>query len=343
MLSNPGMLTNPYGHPELSGTIKSSPMDFEVSEQLGFEPGGAGEHLFLYVQKTNLTTHEMIEQLAGRLAMKPRDIGYSGLKDKHAITRQWLSLHLPGAKQKPKIEDHESYQVLRAEWHDKKLRVGVHRSNEFNVIIRDVKGQSESLNQKIVQIRDSGFVNYFGQQRFGQQQDNVEQAIRVLNNRHKLKRLSRNKKSLYISALRSELFNQIMARRIQQGIWQQPIDGDAYMLAGTQSVFTEDLSEEIIKRYHEKDIHCGISLYGIGMSRLQGEAERLEQEVIHSQEQIKHTLEDLDIKRSLRSNRALVDNFYVSHEAAENIIRVQVTLGKGSYLTTLLNHFIHVS
>jgi len=336
-------LVYPYGEPGLSGTIKSMPEDFKVSENLGFEPSGEGEHLFLYVQKTSLTTHQLVEQLAKATGLKPRDIGYSGLKDKQAVTRQWISLHMPGAKHKPEIADSENYQILDAQWHDKKLRIGVHRSNTFDIITRDIKGQSDDLVENIDQIRQSGFANYFGEQRFGYKQDNVEQALRVLNNRHKFKRLSRNKKSLYISALRSELYNQILSKRIQKGIWLSPVEGDIFMLAGTQSIFQEPLAENIIQRYEDGDLHCAISLYGSGDSKLSDQAQLLEKEIIDSQVEISSTLLKVSVKRSLRANRALVDELKVSEEPENKTLRVQVTLEKGSYLTTLLNHFVTIN
>ena len=92
----PGKTLYPYGKPVISGLLKSAPEDFKVTENLGFEPRGEGEHLFLWIEKSMLTTHDLIERVASDFLVKARDIGYSGLKDKNAVTRQWLSLYLPG-------------------------------------------------------------------------------------------------------------------------------------------------------------------------------------------------------------------------------------------------------
>ncbi len=330
----------PYGEIHLTGVIKSSAADFQVTEKLGFKPSGEGEHLFLYVEKNNLTTHQLIEQVARVTGLNCKNIGYAGLKDKHAITRQWISLHLPGAKCKPEIPDTENYQVLESAWHDKKLRVGIHRSNSFDVVVREITGQSDDFETRIEKLSKHGFANYFGQQRFGQKQDNVEQALRVLNNRHKAKRLNRNKKSLYLSALRSELFNRILASRIGQGIWQQPVEGDVFMLAGSQSVFSESLNHEILKRYSDKDIHSAISLFGTGESRLSARALDIEQQVIKQNPEIADTLIRNKIKRSFRANRALVSALQADFNAERTELRIRVELEKGFYLTTLLNHLL---
>ena len=95
---NPDDLPYPYGNAAISGVVKASPDDFRVDEELGFEPGGEGEHLLLRVEKRGLSTPELVSRLASDYGLHPRHIGYSGLKDKQALTTQWLSLHLPGRK-----------------------------------------------------------------------------------------------------------------------------------------------------------------------------------------------------------------------------------------------------
>lgn len=333
-------LTYPYGEPKLTGIIKAQAQDFRVFEELGFTPSGQGEHLFIQVQKTDLTTFNLIELIAADVGIHPRYIGYSGLKDKLAVTRQWLSLHLPGMKTLPSFSEHGQYQVLDAQWHDKKLRVGTHRTNRFEIMIRNLTGQSDDFAKKVAQIQQFGFANYFGQQRFGQRQDNVSQALRILNNRHKAKRLSRTKKSLYISALRSELFNQVLAARIKQGIWKAPLDGDVFMLAGTRSVFQESLNEALLQRYREMDIHCGLSLVGIGESQVKGRAREIEDSVHKENDEIVFTLHNQGSKQDMRAHRSAAQLLQFSIEADPNTLQLSVQLARGCYLTTLLDHFI---
>ena len=143
-------LVYPYGKAGLRGTIKQQPEDFRVTEQLGFPLTDEGEHLYLFVQKQGLTTHQLIESISRVAGIQPRHIGYAGLKDKQAVTRQWLSLHLPGVRHAPDIPDTESYQVLQAQWHDRKLRVGAHRCNLFDIVVRDVSGDMSSLQTTVM-------------------------------------------------------------------------------------------------------------------------------------------------------------------------------------------------
>lgn len=342
MNSEIATLLYPYGIAQCSGQIKQQVEDFKVVEQLGFTPSGSGEHLFLFIQKSNLTTHQLIEKIAQETGVPARQIGYSGLKDKQAVTQQWISVQLPGCKQIPAITQTEQLQILQTQWNDKKLRIGTHKSNRFDIVIRNITGQCDNLDAVLNQIKSFGFANYFGEQRFGKQQDNVDQALKVLNNRHKNKRLSRTKKSLYLSSLRSELFNQILTKRIQQDIWLQPVDGDAYMLAGSQSVFTEALTDEILQRYKEFDVHCGVTLFGTGENRLCDEALAIENEVIPSNPDIRDTLLDNKIKRSFRANRAIAKNLKVQYLPDQAEIHVQVELDKGVYLTTLLSHLVNI-
>ena len=335
-------LVYPYAEPVISGLIKSRPEDFKVTEQLGFEPSGHGEHLFIYVQKSALTTRQLIEQIARDIGLHPRAIGYSGLKDKQAVTCQWLSLHLPGCRQAPVFAENQHYQVLTTAWHDKKLRIGVHRCNHFELTVRHLEGQVDRLPELIEQIRMHGFANYFGVQRFGRQGDNVQQAVRALANRHKRKRLNRAKKSLYVSALRSELFNQILSRRIRQHIWQRPLNGDAFMLDGSQSLFNAEIDADIMRRYHQLDIHTAISLYGLGESRISAHAGEIEDQVIKAHPQIAQLLEALEIQRGYRANRAIAGDLQFTVERDQGLLKLRVVLAKGSYMTSLLNHFIDI-
>jgi len=342
-MSAPSKLVYPAGSSAFSGSIKRLPEDFKVAEQLGFEPCGQGEHLFLYVQKRGLTTPQLIERIARQLDVRPRLMGYSGLKDKHAVTQQWISVQLPGCREIPVLEQSDDFQILQANWHDKKLRVGSHRSNRFDIVVRDVEADQAVLAQQQQRIASYGFANYFGQQRFGSAQDNVDQALRILNNRHKSKRLSRNRKSLYLSALRSELFNAILSQRIGQGIWQQPLEGDVFMLAGSQSVFSEALDDVLQQRYRQFDIHSAISLFGEGESRLSGTALAIEQQVLAAHDDIVQTLLANRIKRAFRANRAIAHDLKFDFKPEESTIQLQVELDKGVYLTTLLSHFLNIS
>lgn len=333
-------LAYPYGTAQVSGTIKAQAADFKVVENLGFEPSGEGEHLFLLIEKTGLSTHELIDALALDFKLKPRDIGYSGLKDKLAVTQQWLSLHMPGQMHQFEMPEINGYTVLQQGWHHRKLKPGTHRTNSFEVIIRNLEGFTEEAAQQIDSIKSWGMANYFGQQRFGEQQDNVSRAIQVFGNQRKTRKLSRNKRSLYISALRSHLFNKVLSNRIELEQWIEPIDGDVFMLAGSHSIFHENLNDEILNRYQCFDISSTASLYGEGDSKLQGEALDIEKQVYAENPAIVDCLLAQKAKLQMRPTRVAVDDLSVEYQEKEKTLLIKATLPSGSYFTTLLNHFV---
>ncbi|TNF87104.1 MAG: tRNA pseudouridine(13) synthase TruD [Gammaproteobacteria bacterium] len=335
----PENLAYPYGVPVISGLIKSRPEDFEVIEHLDFEPSEQGEHLFLLVEKTGLTTPQLIEIIARQHALHPRQIGYSGLKDRNALTRQWLSLHLPGRELPEKPRDGEGYRVLRAHRHYSKLRHGTHKSNFFRVTLRQVAGLEEVTREQLQALATRGMANYFGPQRFGREQDNVEQALKQLGNA----RLKRSRRGILLSSLRSYLFNQVLSRRISLGHWDQPLDGDVFMLRGSHSIFSEPLDQSLRQRFSMMDIASTASLYGSGESRLSGEALQIEQRILAEHEEVTACLDRQAVRRQMRALRVALDTFDYEHDPVAKTMRLQVSLPAGSYLTSLLAHFIAVS
>ncbi len=334
-------LRYPYGRPLTGGLLKIRPEDFRVDEHLGFIPSGDGEHLFLHIEKTNLTTFDLVDRVARDFDLKQRDIGYSGLKDKQAVTRQWLSLQLPGQMRDFQMPSMNGYQVLDQGWHHRKLKPGTHCANTFEVVIRDISDFNELSLQQIELIKREGMANYFGQQRFGEQADNVSRALRVFTNPRKTRKLSRSKKSLYISALRSYLFNQILSRRIENDLWSEPVPGDIFMLAGSRSIFTAAIDEEVYRRYQEFDISSTASLVGEGNNQLSGQAKEIEDTVCADNTDIIECLHRLKAKQQMRSLRVKVEGFDVRHKRQEQILMIQARLPRGCYFTTLLNHFIN--
>ncbi|MCP4494234.1 MAG: tRNA pseudouridine(13) synthase TruD [Gammaproteobacteria bacterium] len=334
------VLVYPYGAAQLGARFKSTANDFRVVENLGFSPSGEGEHLLVLVEKTGLTTLELVEMLARDYGIKPRDIGFSGLKDKQAVTRQWLSLHLPGQMHRFKLPAATDYSILEHGWHQRKLKRGSHRSNSFEVILRDLGAFTEITQGQIEAIKSTGMANYFGQQRFGGQADNLSRALQVFANPRKTRKLSRNKRGLYISALRSHLFNQVLSNRIEAEIWRQPIAGDVFMLAGTQSIFCEALSEEIITRHQNFDISSTASLFGLGASRLEGRAREIEGKVFADHAEIIDCLLGLKASLQMRALRVAVKDLELEHNQQDNTLLIKATLARGSYFTTLLNHFV---
>ena len=193
------------------GRIRSENTDFQVDEILGFDPKGEGEHLYLHIRKTGQNTVWVKEQLARKLGVKPQDIGHSGLKDRHAVTTQWLSIYKPGIDPDLSDLDIDGVEILQNLRHTNKLRPGMHQYNRFRILVSEISdaGDMESL---LEQIRSHGFPNYFGEQRFGHDGNNLAIGWSLLQKR---KLRQHKKKSIYLSALRSFVFNQVLTVRIE--------------------------------------------------------------------------------------------------------------------------------
>ncbi len=332
-------LVYPYGVAHVTGLIKSCPEDFRVVEELGFEPSDEGEHLFLLVQKSALTTPELVDRIARDYSIHPRQIGYSGMKDKNALTTQWLSLHLPGQSAAASPAGGDGYRVLRALRNRSKLRRGTHKFNFFSICVRAVDALPGASLAQLDDLARQGIANYFGAQRFGRRQDNVTRALAQLDQPG----LKRARKSILLSSLRSYLFNQVLARRIARGYWTQPLDGDVFMLRGSHSIFSASLDAALSERFAEMDISSTASLYGNGESRLSGAALQLEQQVFDENGEITNCLDRQGVSRQMRSLRVVVEDFAYEYDAGERCLRLELRLPAGSYLTSLLDHFIRVS
>lgn len=322
-------------------TIKLSPSDFQVSEILGFELSGEGEHLWLEIEKTGWNTADVARHLQKLLEVDHRDISWSGLKDKHAQTRQWFSVHLPGREVELESLEAEGLQLLKQQRHNKKLRNGSHRANHFKVCLRasdDV--WSGSIEQAIKNLKTQGFANYFGTQRFGYN-DNLHQAEKALLSARRGKRLSHHRRGLYLSAVRSALFNEVLTQRLGDGLWQELIEGDVLMLDGSHSVFVaEHVEPELLVRLQQQDLHISAPLFGDGESMAQAEALAREQAVWKDNQHWLPVFERFRLKPGRRAMRARVFDLQYSIEG--NNLWVEVTLPAGSYCTVLLQHLARI-
>ncbi len=236
-------LTWLHGKPEGTGLIKASPEDFLVTEDLGFGPDGDGEHLLLRILKKGCNTRFVADALAKFLKVHAREVSFAGQKDKHAVTEQWFCVRLPG-KEMPDMSAFslEGCEVLEYARHRRKLRLGALRGNNFTLVLREVSNRAE-LEQRLNALLKDGVPNYFGSQRFGIGGNNLHQARRWAQNNSPLR--DRNKRSFYLSAARSALFNQIVSLRLKKPDFNQVVDGDALQLAGRGSWFVatnEELS-----------------------------------------------------------------------------------------------------
>ncbi|MDO6461437.1 tRNA pseudouridine(13) synthase TruD [Granulosicoccaceae sp. 1_MG-2023] len=312
---------------------RAAAADFFVSEQLGFEPAGEGEHQLLHVRKTGLNTQEVVDWLAAEAGIPARDVGLCGLKDKHAVTEQWFSLYLPGREDVvlPAREDVQILSVLR---HNRKLRRGAHKGNRFRLVLRDCSGAREDWEARLQAIAREGFANYFGVQRFGTAFNNLHRAAAMFEGR--LRRVKRNQKSHYLSASRSWLFNQIVAARINQAVYDRPLPGDRLMLAGSRSFFISDNPDEEVQRLADGDIHIAAPLWGRAGRDDAGEARDREAQWCEADAVLRDGLEAAGTDTDRRAIRAMAQELYWQW-LDETCLQLEFTLENGVFATALLH------
>ena len=328
-----------FGGPPVSGVTRTRPEDFFVDEVLGFEPEGVGEHVLLHIEKRNTNTQWLADQLARYVGIPKRDVSYAGLKDRNALTRQWFSLGLAGANE-PAWEDMniENVRVLQHVRHRRKLRRGTLQGNRFELVIRELQGDVATLETRLQQVAQLGVPNYFGEQRFGHNGANLQQAIAMFQGR-RIK--NRHKRSLYLSAARSFLFNELLSQRVAAGNWNRAIEGDVMLLAGTNSYFIPDeYDEDIQQRLANFDIHPSGCLWGKGESPARDHAAILEDNLSQMHPEYCRGLEQAGMKQERRSLRLGVAELEWDLDASQQQLMLRFFLPAGSYATTVLRELL---
>jgi len=323
---------------QLTGRIRKHNEDFQVDEIQQFIPSGSGEHVWLKVQKTGENTDWVAKSLAQIADVKRRDVSFAGMKDRNAITSQWFSVQMPGREapawqQALNDKGLVSVKVLEEYRHDRKLKRGALKGNQFKLIIRDFNGSENQLADSIERIKNQGVPNYYGAQRFGHNKANIEKAQKWFSGDFKVK--DRNMRSIYLSAARSWIFNHILSVRVKDGSWNQAIDGDVFILNGSNSSFTQTIDDEITERLNSFDIHPSGALWGRGHISTQHEIAKIEASIANEFSELCDGLEVNGLKQERRSLRLLVDDLDYQMKD-EKTVELAFTLAAGAYATTVL-------
>ena len=328
------------GTPQASGLIRSCPEDFVVEEIPRVTPEGEGSHLWLWVEKRSANTDWVARELAKAAACPLRDVGYAGLKDRHAVTRQWFSVPVSDAASEnlPKLKV-EDVTVLEIHKHTRKLKRGTLDGNRFHLKIRKFDAEIDETEQRLQQIKLAGVPNYFGPQRFGRHADNVSKGYSLLKRRARLKA---TKKGVNMSAIRSFIFNHLLAERVQQGNWNTMLNGDLAMLDGTQSIFPCEIPDtEIEDRCKRLDIHPTGPLPGEKGTQVTDAAAELEQHVLSKWPELIEVLVSDRVQASRRSLRLYPGDLVWEFE--HDTLELSFTLPPGAYATTVLREILIVS
>lgn len=335
MSGGPASLPYAYGGPAGAGRLRVEPEDFVVREMPICEPDGAGEHVWLWVRKRNANTEWVARQLARLAGVTPREVSFAGLKDRHAVTEQWFSVQLPGKADPDWAAARiEGVEIVRAERHSRKLKRGALRGNAFAIRIREFTGAHAELEARLDAIARRGIPNYFGEQRFGRDGGNLDAAIAMLKGGGA--RTPRHLRGLYLSALRSFLFNQVLAARVADGSWERPLPGDVLQLDGRRAWFPADPEDATLEqRVQSLEIHPTGPLWGRGTPATQADALRLETACLAPFAEIRDGLERAGLEQDRRALRVAARELHWTWEADDRL-RLEFTLPTGSYATALL-------
>lgn len=352
-------LPQPYMKSVISAKYKSIADDFIVEEIGHIDLTGTGEHLWMQIQKKGMNTTYVAKELAKWAKIPQRDVGFSGLKDRQAITTQWFSLRIPTSKLPDKnfsianINDQEHITVLQQKWHNKKLNRGTHKFNRFIITLRDVQGDIESVDNTISNIKEFGVPNYFGNQRFGKDGNNINSALEWFKfgtiNKRNIKH-NKDLQSILLSTARSVIFNQILAHRVINNSWNKALTGEIYNLSGTGSIFTNKLNIEIKNRIESLDIHPTGALWGIPSKSMPTESvDAIEKQVVSSSHILTELAEGLvnkKVKHARRPLRLLISDLSwqwiedIETQTSKNILKLDFKLPTGSFATTVLHSLV---
>lgn len=328
-----------HGQPIAQGQIKTSNCDFKVFEHLGYDMSGEGEHLVLEIEKDGLNSAYAAKLIARWAGVTQREIGYAGKKDRYGITRQQISVHLPG-KESPDVADLESPQlkVLHATRHNKKIKTGALKGNNFELIIRGLT-LSQAIEERLQAIQKYGVPNYFGAQRFGFDGDNIERANELFAGQ-KVK--NRDLRGMLLSAARSFIFNEVVSQRIEKNLHHTALEGDVFMLAGTKASFKPDSDDNnIAERFEQGDITLSAPLWGKGLNKSTDEAFLLEQGVVEQHAALATGLENFGLKQERRALIVIPQN--MTWQTNDNDLKLNFSLPSGSYATSVLRELAQIT
>ena len=328
-------LPRAYGAPALAARMRTTPEDFIVEEIDAFEASGAGEHLLLTVEKRGMNTAFAAKRIAQWASVAESAIGYAGLKDRHAVTRQRFTVWIP-KKVSPDVAtlDSDELRVLAHAWHARKLPRGALAGNRFVLTLRDVEGDTAAIEARLSAIAGRGVPNYFGEQRFGRGGRNLDKALAMFAGR----RVPREERTHLLSAARSELFNRVLAARVRIARWDTPLDGEVWSLDGSRSVFgPEPWNDALAARLAAFDIHPGGPLWGRGELRSDAAVKALELDALAdaSSLALREGLERAGLEQERRALR-LRPSDMAWDWLEPGVLRLRFSLSPGCYATTVL-------
>lgn len=345
-----------------TGRIKTTPEDFVVHEIPAYEPSGEGTHLYLHLEKKNLTTDAAVRAITKALGIEMRDVGIAGMKDKAALTTQWVSVPVP--PKQPEIEERakglaiDNVRVLVAKRHTNKLKTGHLKGNRFELVVRGIDSTKlDDVRKKLESFAKDGVPNAFGTQRFGREGDNAERARAWLTGKERAPGDPRLRR-FHFSALQSAAFNAVLDARVADGTWALPLEGDLLRKEDTGGIFVCADVQADRERAARGEVCPSGPIIGARMKWPEGVVKELEERLVAP------FIEGVDLERARalgegtrRALRLYVTDLRVEqvndsasvNTAVENdnreqggALRVLFVLPKGAYATTVLANALTV-
>ena len=339
--------TRPIRHPGLpappsEGIHKQDAADFVVEEIPLYEPSGEGTHLWLWVEKEGVATMPAAEALAAALGVSVRQAGWAGLKDALAVTRQWISVE-NGDADRARSLDLEGIRVLDARRHGNKLKLGHLKGNRFEIVIR-----GDGLASALPDVRANldwlvarGVPNWVGEQRFGKRGANLDKGLSILrgNPRHIARRVPKRLLRLLISAVQSEVFNRVLAARLES--FDRVVDGDVAWLHRNGACFVVDDVEADTPRCAQFEISPSGPLPGPKCLEPRGDQGRLESDALAALDLQPQAFGALPGGTNDGARRPLrVPLTDAEAEAVDQGIRLRFALPQGSFATSVLRELL---
>ncbi|MEL0635988.1 MULTISPECIES: tRNA pseudouridine(13) synthase TruD [Marinomonas] len=339
-----------WSKPTITGDLKTTVQDFYVEEVLGFEPDEQGEFCFVFIEKQGINTDFLAKRLAQIAGVAPNKVTYSGVKDRHACTRQWFCLHV--LNQTPDFStiqeafrEPESVRVIQQSRHSKKLRTGSHVANRFVLRIRELEGDLSELEDRLELIKMGGVPNYYGPQRFGINGNNLHNGKNlVLKGRQSRNKLSKTE-SFWLSAIRSWCFNEALSDQVETGMWARLCDADIAQHQGKDNQFrVKDMTAALHLGAMRGKLHPVLPLVCEGWEA--GTGPQREQAIKNSLSQSNELVEALvnfGLSRESRLARLMPmdmawELLQIPNEKAQLI--VEFSLSKGCFATSILREMI---
>jgi len=326
--------------PGVGGRIKVECADFDVEEIPAYEPSGEGEHLFLWIEKIDMGAEFFTRQVARRLGISNGEVGTAGLKDRRAVTRQWVSVPATCESNLPQLEGNGIH-VLRSARHANKLKPGHLKGNRFRILIREADRNADP--EPILNvIREQGMPNFYGPQRFGRDGETSSIGMSLL----KGERVNlRNPflRKLGLSAAQSLMFNDYLARRMNDGLMRTVLPGDVMAKWPAGGMFTaEDVPAEQV-RFDKRETVMAGPMFGRKTFPSKGQAFEREAAVLESAGLNRESFAGFGklVMGTRRHNLVYTDDLAASWEAEG--LQFSFSLPAGSYATVLLREVMKVN